>query len=76
MVGCALSDRGDFDESLAELRRSLRTRLLVFGKEHIWGSSFLTIGEPSILVAKGNLTSDEIASYKAVVIDSGLGIGE
>lgn len=69
VIGCALSDRGDFDEALAELRRALRTRIIVFGKDHLDVSEVVE-NMGTVLLAKGNLTSDEITNYKTILLQS------
>lgn len=69
VIGCALSDRGDFDEALAELRRALRTRLIIFGKEHM-DTHEVVDNMGTVLMAKGNLTTEDIATYKTVAVQS------
>mmetsp|Transcript_27913 Transcript_27913/g.49541 ORF Transcript_27913/g.49541 Transcript_27913/m.49541 type:complete len:432 (-) Transcript_27913:148-1443(-) len=69
VMGCALSDRGDFDEALGDLRRALRIRLMVFGKDHLDTLEVVdNIG--TVLYARGGLTADGIADYKAKVVSS------
>ena len=69
VVGCALSDRGDFDEALAELRRALRARLLVFGREH-HDVTEVVANMGTVLMAKGSLTTQEVATYKSNLLPS------
>jgi tetratricopeptide (TPR) repeat protein len=69
VVGCALSDRGDFDEALAELRRALRARLLIFGKDHL-DVSEVVANMGTVLMAKGSLTTTEVATYKSILLQS------
>eukprot|EP00339_Tiarina_fusa_P013974 CAMPEP_0117003596 /NCGR_PEP_ID=MMETSP0472-20121206/4861_1 /TAXON_ID=693140 ORGANISM="Tiarina fusus, Strain LIS" /NCGR_SAMPLE_ID=MMETSP0472 /ASSEMBLY_ACC=CAM_ASM_000603 /LENGTH=412 /DNA_ID=CAMNT_0004704293 /DNA_START=152 /DNA_END=1390 /DNA_ORIENTATION=- len=69
VIGCALSDRGDFDEALAELRRALRARLLIFGKDHL-DVSEVVANMGTVLMAKGSMTTTEVAAYKSTILQS------
>jgi len=68
VMGCALSDRGDFDEALAELRRALRTRLKVFGKDHL---DVIEVVDniATVMHAKG-IAAEPITEYKTVILRS------
>jgi len=68
VMGCALSDRGDFDEAL-DLRRTFRTRLVVFGKDHL---DTLEVIENmgTVLQAKRVMSSENIDQYTIAVVQS------
>jgi len=59
----------DFDEALGELRRALRARILVFGKDHLDSIEVVeNIG--TVLNARGDIKVESIDEYKGVVLRS------
>jgi tetratricopeptide (TPR) repeat protein len=65
-LGCALSDRGDFDEALAELRRCFRVRTCIFGKEHMDTMEVLE-NITTVCRVKGNMTPDQVIQYRLLI---------